>query len=62
VGSSWPANGSVDHWTKGYLNFMKNIGKEVTSIPNINGQILNLKNFVGYVVDLGGFDKVGFED
>lgn len=53
-----PISGGMDNWTKGYLNFMKNIGKEVNMFPNINGKILNLKVFLHSVVDLGGFDKV----
>jgi hypothetical protein len=47
-----------DLWTKGYLNFMKNIGKDVKMLPKINGQFLDLKSFMQFVVDLGGFDTV----
>jgi hypothetical protein len=57
LGSNMPFDHS-DLWTKGYLNFMKNIGKEVTMLPKINGRFLDLKSFMQYVVDLGGFDTV----
>jgi hypothetical protein len=57
LGTTIPAR-ATDSWTNGYLNFMKNIGKEVKMLPKINGQLLDLKSFTHFVVDLGGFDKV----
>jgi hypothetical protein len=53
-------NFSHAEWMKCYLDFMRDIKKEVTKLPTFGGRTLDIRTLFGVVVEMGGFAKVVF--